>query len=177
MPPPLQIFTRRFILRPLDVNDVSERYLNWLRDKVSLQYISAAASQPDTSVLRQYVVERHGREDVIFLGIFERESRLHIGNIKYEPVNSELGYAIMGILIGEPEWRGKGVATEVLLASADWLHQYRNIKQIVLGVSRANTAAILAYQKVGFIEEFTKFIPTVSTENMTMVWHLKTSLP
>lgn len=172
--PLTEILTNRFILRPLRVDDVSDRYAGWLSDQATSQYITAKLNLAD---LRQYVLEHSGREDVLFLGIFERASGLHIGNIKYEPVNSTLGYAIMGILIGEPNWRGKGVATEVILASAEWLRQCRNIKQIVLGVHRVNTAAILAYQKVGFIEESTKFIPAVSAENMTMVWHLKASQP
>lgn len=171
---PTQILTNRFMLRPLDVCDISDRYAGWLRDQVAQQYISAAASQPDLNVLREYVAERSGREDVVFLGIFEKITGLHIGNIKYEPVNSELGYAIMGILIGEPDWRGKGVAAEVLSASAEWLRQHRNIRQIILGVSRSNIIAIRAYSKVGFIEDATEFIQAVSPENLTMVWHLDT---
>lgn len=162
------------MLRPLDMDDVSERYLGWLKDQAAQQYISAAVSQTDLTALQLYVAERSGREDVVFLGIFEKITGLHIGNIKYEPVNSELGYAIVGILIGAPDWRGRGVAAEVLLASAEWLRQHRKIRQIVLGVSRTNTAAIHAYKKVGFVEEATEFIPIVSPEGLTMVWHLDT---
>jgi len=154
------------------VGDVSDRYAGWLRDQAALQFINAAASQPDLVALRQYVSERSGREDVVFLGIYDRSTGLHLGNVKYEPIDSELGYAIMGILIGEPDWRGKGVAGEVLLASGEWLRQHRNIRQIVLGVSRTNTAAVYAYEKAGFVEESTAFIPTASPENLTMVWHL-----
>lgn len=167
-----RIITNRTILRPLDVNDVSERYLGWLRDKASLQYISAAALQPDITALRQYVLERSGREDVVFLGIFEKDTGLHIGNLKYEPVNTNLGYAIMGILIGESDWRGKGIAAEVLAASANLLFKRSDIKQIILGVSRSNTSAIRAYQKIGFIEKLSEYIPNVSAENMTMIWDI-----
>lgn len=165
-----KIFTDRFSLRPLKMDDVVERYARWLSDQATSKYISATLS---LSELRQYVQERCDRDDVLFFGIFDKITGLHIGNIKYEPVNSELRYAIMGILIGEAEWRGKGVATEVLSASADWLHRYRNIEQIVLGVSRSNVAAIRAYQKAGFVEQSTVYIPNVSAENSTMVLHLK----
>lgn len=169
---PGEILTHRFVLRPLNVDDVSDRYVGWLRDQAAQQYISAAASRPDLVALRRYVAERSGRENVVFLGIFEKLNGLHVGNIKYEPIDSELGYAIMGILIGEPHWRGKGTAAEVLAASAEWLRQHRNIRQIALGVSRANTAAIHAYKRVGFVEEPTAFIQTVSPEHLTMVWRL-----
>jgi ribosomal-protein-alanine N-acetyltransferase len=171
--PPVKIVTNRFVLRPLRWDDVSDHYVSWLSDQATSQYINAAASKPNLAHLRQYVLERSGREDVVFLGIFEKITGLHIGNIKYEPVNSKLGYAIMGILIGEPDWRSKGVAGEALLASAEWLRQHCDIRQILLGVNRTNIGAIRAYKKVGFVEETTKFIPTVSSKGMTMVWHLK----
>lgn len=175
--PPVKIITNRFVLSPLRLDDVSNRYAGWLSDQATSQYISAAASKSNLARLRQYVLEHSGREDVVFLGIFDKITQLHIGNIKYEPVNSELGYTIMGILIGEPDWRGKGVAAEVITASAEWLCQHRNIRQILLGVSRTNTSAIRAYKKVGFVEESTAFIPTVSPEGLTMVWHLGSTLP
>ena len=165
------IITNRFILRLLNICDVTQRYAGWLSDQRTSKFISATLNLPE---LRRYVLERSNRDDVLFFGIFDKITGLHIGNIKYEPINSELRFAIMGILIGEAEWRGKGVANEVLSASADWLHQYRNIEQIVLAVSRSNVAAIRAYQKAGFVEQPTVYIPNVSAENSTMVLHLKT---
>lgn len=164
-----EIITERFILRPLTVNDVGEDYVGWLSDNKTSQYITAKLNLAE---LRQYVAERSGREDILFLGIFLKESKFHIGNIKFEPIEFELGYAIMGILIGESDWRGKGVAKEVIYASACWLKKNRNIKDIILGVNRSNNSAVHAYKKIGFVETTTKFIPILSSENMTMVWHL-----
>lgn len=172
MTAPVEIATARFLLRPLTEHDVTERYLGWLRDAESRKFIIAAARTEGLLDLEQYVRDRSGRDDIFFLGIFEKTNGLHIGNIKYEPVNSVLGYAIMGILIGEPDWRGKGVAAEVLAATAKWLHQHRNIREIALGVDRTNIAAIGAYSKVGFVEESTDFIPDVLPQHMAMVWHL-----
>lgn len=165
---PTETHTKRFLLKPLSVDDVSNRYVGWLSDQETSQFITARHNLAD---LRQYVLERSGRDDVLFLGIFEIKTGLHIGNIKYEPVNFETGYAVMGILIGEAGWRGKSVATEVITASAEWLRQYRNIRQIVLGVNRANIAAVRAYKKIGFVEETSVFVPSNSPEGMTMVWH------
>lgn len=167
-----EIHTRRFVLRPLGIDDVSSRYAGWLSDEATSQFITA---KYDLADLRQYVLERSGRNDVLFLGIFEIKTGLHIGNIKYEPINSETGYAVMGILIGEVGWRGKSVAAEVIMVSAEWLRQHRNIRQVVLGVSRANIAAVHAYKKIGFVEEASVFVPSNSPEGMTMVWHLDSS--
>jgi len=97
---------------------------------------------------------------------------LHIGNIKFEPVNSEIGYTIMGIFIGDFEYRGKGGLKKVLSASTQWLKAPRNISHIWLAVEKVNTAAVRACEKVGFVIRDTKLIPKVSDNSLTMVLDL-----
>lgn len=169
----VEINTERFLLRELTIGDVSSRYLGWLSDYEAKKWISAAVATKKLSDLRQYVLERIGRDDILFLGIFEKTNGLHIGNIKYEPVNSDLGYAIMGMLIGDHAYRSKGVAAEVLSASAGWLKEHRNIRQIVLGVSKDNPAAVKAYEKVGFVAKDTPHIQKPIPGAITMVWCLE----
>ena len=154
----MKIVSKRFLLRKLTEEDVTVRYLDWLDDANAKKFITFAEKTNSLSDLRHYVRDRIGRDNILFLGIFEKSTGLHIGNIKYEPVNSELGYATMGLLIGDPAYRGKGVAAEVISASAQWLRKHRKIKHILLGVSADNAAAICAYEKAGFEISDTEFI-------------------
>lgn len=164
--------TPRFRLRSLTLDDVSPRYLAWLRDGEARRFIQGARTEHDLQTLSTYVAEKIAKKDTIFLGIFDRVSGAHIGNIKFEPVNSLEHYAVMGILIGEPAWRGKRVAEEVITACADALKRSFEIHEIVLGVSRDNIAAIRAYRRIGFREEPTQHIEVRSPESVAMVWHL-----
>ncbi len=122
--------------------------------------------------LRAYIEQRQQRDDVLFLGIFTRAGHEHIGNIKYEPVDIVHKYTVMGMLIGEREWRGQGVAEEVIRHSGMWLHQTWGIKEIVLGVASDNTAAISAYEKAGFKQEQTTRIVVDPRLTISMVLHL-----
>jgi ribosomal-protein-alanine N-acetyltransferase len=150
---PVVIETDRFFLRELTVDDVSARYLGWLGDSVAKQWISTAASMRRLSDLREYVQQRVGREDVLFFGIFSKADGLHIGNIKYEPISKSEGWAEMGVLIGDPDFRGKRVFAEVLSASAGWLKVSMQIERIRLGVEIENLPALTAYRNAGFIVE------------------------
>ncbi len=165
------IKTPRFVLRPLTVSDVSQRYLSWLSEGAALRFIIAAGDKGDLGQVRKYVAQREKRDDVLFLGIFTLNGD-HIGNIKYEPIDRELGSAVMGILVGEVSWRGKGVAGEVIQASANWLNQHRGIRSIALGVDAENLPGIVAYRKLGFVEEKTPLISDPKDDVCTMVWHL-----
>ena len=150
---PAAIETGRFILRELTVADVSERYLEWLSDPEARKWIFAAAEAQRMTDLKDYVAQRVGRTDVLFLGIFDKSRGVHIGNIKYEPVLPDQGSAVMGILVGDPSFRGKGVFAEVFGASAAWLKKERRITRIHLGVEKAHQAALKAYQNAGFVPD------------------------
>lgn len=169
---PVEILTPRFRLRELRESDVTSRYLGWLANPAAQRFIAAAQQAHELSVLAEYVRQHINRPDVLFLGIFDRLTGFHVGNIKYEPVDSANGYAIVGILIGDIDFRGKGVATEVILASGQWLKHNRAISQILLGVSVDNQSAIRAYIKVGFKEMDTPHIKGNTSNTITMGWML-----
>ena len=166
------IETDRFLLRTLAEEDVSDRYLAWLRNDEALSFITAAKRTSTLSSLREYVRTHSARPDTLFLGIFGKDNNLHVGNIKYQPVDSQKGYAVMGILIGDPAYRGLGVASEAIKESAIWLKRHRNINQIVLGVHKKNEAAIRAYKKAGFQIASTPHIPMCADNVATMVWDI-----
>jgi [ribosomal protein S5]-alanine N-acetyltransferase len=150
---PVVIETDRFFLRELTVDDVSARYLDWLSESAAKKWIATADSTRELEDLRKYVQQRVCRNDVLFLGIFSKINKLHIGNIKYEPILRDEGSAELGILIGDITYRGKLVFAEVLEASAAWLRLHRQIRRIYLGVERENISAMNAYQKAGFVTE------------------------
>lgn len=140
------ISTNRFTLRLLNDLDASERYLSWFEDKMSKQYIAYSSSSIRS--LKDYINSKNTATDCILWGIFFKGE--HIGNIKYEPIDLQSGQATMGILIGEPTWRGKGVAAEVIAATANCLKKQFSIGEIILGVDANNIPAIKSYEKLGF---------------------------
>ena len=167
-----EIISERFVLRHLSETDANENYLKWFNDKDVKNFIVSASNTHDINHLKEYIRQRQNRNDILFLGIFEKESYFHIGNIKYEPISFENNYAVMGILIGEKAFRNKGVAKEVLLISSEWLKKHYNIKKILLGVEKNNLSAIKSYKDLGFKIKDTPFMKKLHSEILTMVWDL-----
>lgn len=165
----VEIETARFLLRELTEADATLRYLNWLANPEARRFIVAAQQTQELCELAEYVRQRTNKPDVLFLGIFEKSTGLHIGNIKYEPINFEFSYAIMGILIGDTNFRGKKVAAEVIKASAIWLKENFSIKQILLGVDCENNQAIHSYKNIGFQQTESQFIKK-GINGITMSW-------
>ena len=110
----IRIETKRFLLRSLLKDDVSASYLSWINGSGSSAYIEYAGQDRTLEELRIYVLQKSGEKSALFLGIFTLDTLQHIGNIKYEPVDFHNKTAMMGILVGEESWRGRGVAQEVI---------------------------------------------------------------
>ena len=146
------IITPRFNLRTLEITDNLETYLSWMKDVISNQYILSARLDYSMEELTDYINNVNSLSSAVLLGIFEKKSNRHIGNIKYSNINSPAGSTEMGIMIGQREFRGQGVGAEVLNACNLWLKTEHLIKRVELGVNSNNKPALSLYRKLGFKE-------------------------
>jgi len=159
--PGYHIQTARFVLRTLELQDATPRYADWFRDPTVRRYIAAAKQPQSVATLRAYIAEKRRSPVAELFGIFLRENGTHIGNIKFEPINEGTSAAVVGVLIGESTWRGKGVFAEAFLGASDFLRERRGILHFWLGVERIHSNALAGYRKAGFLpgEPPTNLIP------------------
>lgn len=144
--------TRRFLIRTLLESDVSERYLSWFAEPAVARFIHAAKEKQTLTKLKAFVAEKYESDRALLLGIFELKTGKHIGNIKFEPIDFERGVAVLGVMIGDAAWRGKGIFNEVFAATSEYLQAKMKISSFWLGVEKSNLAAIKSYVKAGFRE-------------------------
>lgn len=145
----IELATDRFCIRTLVPEDVGNSYASWFTDATVHDFITWRPSRDAVAELSQYVAVHHARDDSLLLGVFE-PSTGHVANIKYEPVDFARQTAVLGILVGNPAWRSRGLFQEVFLASSAWLKDAAGIRRIELGVDQSNVAAIAAYERAGF---------------------------
>ncbi len=162
------IETDRFLLKVLTEDQVSETYLSWFNPKNDIEFIEYAKNKITLESLKVYVKEKLESENCLFFAIYEKEKNNHIGNIKFEPLNFSEGYTVLGVLIGDPEWRGKSVFTEIFSALIKELGA-EGIAKIYLGVSSKNKSAVAAYKKSGFIIDDENFLKIEPSKGFSMI--------
>lgn len=79
-----------------------------------------------------------------------------IGFVALFHINYRHQSAMMAIGIGEPEYRGKGYGNEALRLILNYAFRELNLHRLGLNVFAYNTAAIRAYERVGFLREGTR---------------------
>lgn len=143
----------KVVLRSISEDDVTQRYLNFLNDKEVSKFLDAGRKEHSIDDLKSYVKEKISKEDCVFLVVMDKESGLHIGNIKIEPIDYDNRKAEIGIMIGDKNFWGKGYGAEAMRIAVKFCFQDLDLNRVTLGVIEDNIQAIKAYKKVGFVLE------------------------
>jgi ribosomal-protein-alanine N-acetyltransferase len=144
------IKTKRLVIEQLHADFNVENYLNWLKDS-SNKFIISVNPHYEKKDIQKYIGQKNSSPDALLLGIFDKTTGKHIGNGKFEPINFTQKYAVVGVLIGEKEFRGKEIAGEFILACFQYVMVPMGIERLILGVHKSNLEAIKAYSKIGFV--------------------------
>ena len=172
----MKIETRRFKLRNLVISDATENYLDWInaskknilrsskiknltdlknfikrvKEKKDINYKHHlnTLDKKNVKLLKKSYIEK--KIKIIFLAIIDKKNNEHIGNIKYDPIDTRNNFAVMGVLIGNPNYRGKEVFKEVFLKTSEHIFIKYKINYIYLGLKKNNLNALNAYKKLGF---------------------------
>jgi len=84
--------------------------------------------------------------------IYERSSGRAIGNCGLHEVDLANRRTVVGIMIGEPDARGRGYGTEAMRLLVDYAFTALGFHSVMLMVFEYNNAGRRCYEKVGFRE-------------------------
>jgi ribosomal-protein-alanine N-acetyltransferase len=139
----------RLGLRPLRKDDIGPRYLAWLNDPEVNQYSGRRFRPTSQAAAEQYLAGIGGDAQVLAICILN--GGVHIGNIKYGPVDWCSRCAEIEILIGDkPQW-GKGYGTEAIGLLCG--HLFLTLKLHRVEAKTANPSFVRAVGKLGWKQE------------------------
>jgi RimJ/RimL family protein N-acetyltransferase len=125
----IEIDVGEFYLRTLNIDEDLTNYCYWMSNPQNNEYIVSAHTDYGLLKLQQFIEDCNSDNSTILLGIFDKYKNTHIGNIKFDRIDSKNGSATMGILIGEKKYRGRGLAGKVIKSSVNWLNCNLDIKK------------------------------------------------
>ncbi|MBN2057343.1 MAG: GNAT family N-acetyltransferase [Candidatus Saganbacteria bacterium] len=150
---PVMIENKRIYLKQLAVTDITDAYINWLNDPEVNRFLSVRGGAQDRQMVEKYVASYDGDDNRLLLGIFDKASRKHIGNITFSSINRRSGVGAIGIAIGDKSFWGKGYGSEALQAAVDLAFAVLKLRRVEAGINAENAASISLFNKAGFVEE------------------------
>lgn len=140
----------RVCLLPRRTDDEAMRmYLRWVSDEETAMLIAQNRQVVTIDVLRRHIEAQQESDDDYEFDIMETTSRHVVGtcSLHISETNAQLG-----IDIGDPESRGRGLGTETIRMLVRFAFDELRMHRIELCASADNLRAIRCYEKVGFSE-------------------------
>lgn len=173
----IEIASERLLFRRLSHQHISQDYVSWLNDPEVNRFLETRGNYT-LEMLTSYVEEHH-KNEIYFWAIHHKESDTHIGNIKIDPIDFEVGTGEYGILMGDKAYWGKGFAKEASHRIISYCFDELKLATITLGVIEDNVKAVSLYKNMGFtIDEIKKDVGIYNhkvSNALRMSLHVKNS--
>lgn len=140
-------------LRAASPDDATEEYLGWLNDEETTKGLVTGLFPSTMEELKSYLSTAVASKDAIMFAICDIKTGKHIGNIKLDQFDWIARTCELGILIGDPNYRGKGIGKEVCRLVLKYAFEKLNIRKVFLAVFANNPGAKALYEKIGFVQE------------------------
>lgn len=133
-------------------DDADGNYLRWMNDPVITRFLETKAGTHTSASLRDYLAQTLGSQN-IFLAIMQTADNRHIGNIKLGPINRRHLLGDIGIIVGEQDCWGKGVATEAIALLKDYAFKVAGLHKLTASCYADNAGSAKAFERAGFVVE------------------------
>lgn len=137
-------------LRLLKEADVTMNYVGWLNDTKVNQFLELRHFNHTYDSCIEYVSALKFQKENLLFGIFCANTDKHIGNVKLGPIDFRYKTAILGLMIGDSSFWGRGVATEAILLVIEFAKHNLGLHKIEAGCYIANIGSKKAFLKAGF---------------------------
>lgn len=139
--------SERLFYEPLGIKHLSKKYLGWMNDDIVIKHLESGGYT--YNMLKEFLL-KYEKNKILFWAIILKNSNVHIGNIKIDPIDKVSNSGEYGILIGDRNSWGEGYAYEASKKIINYCFNSLKLSQITLGVKKKNLSAIKLYEKLGF---------------------------
>ena len=147
--PPI-LLSARLALREIGIADISEHLLWWLNDPGTTQFLEIRHEAQTKERVEHYVRGRLAQPENPHFGAYDSGGHRLVGTVTVNQYNSYHKTADISFVIGHPDVRGQGYATEAVHAVCAYLFQVAGLHKLTGGLYYENHASRRVFEKNGF---------------------------
>lgn len=143
----------RVHLARLTVEDIDDRVVSWFQIEDLTRFYSGRGRRyvRDEMICEMESAEAAGT--LFTYGVFLNDDLRLIGTLRMGPLDRRHRISDMPLIIGERPADSKGLAVEAIRLGNEIAFEIHDIRKLFGGMFEANTAAIRAYSRAGWVEE------------------------
>lgn len=138
----------KYLVRTVTVEDASDRWGNWMADPEASFMLNSPPKAMSKADIESYIM-RFDQRSHMLLGIFEKASNKLLGFIRVD-IDHAHGRFLVSMLIGEPDYRNKGVTQDITLGFRDYFFETLGLKTMLATALSHNRPIIHYLLKTGW---------------------------
>jgi [ribosomal protein S5]-alanine N-acetyltransferase len=138
-------------LRQLQVEDVTQDYVDWFLDKAVLEYSDNQYRSFTLDGQKRFVKSCLADPNVSLFGVFIGEK--HVGNVQLTGLNSLHNRADLSYIVGDCASRGQGIATKAISKVIMVAKKQCGLNKLTAGAAAENVSSHRVLIKNGFLLE------------------------
>ena len=148
------ITTKNLVLRDIQVDDITQEYVNWLNDREVTKFLEIRFERQTQEKIEKYVNDMlRDVEHSKHFGVYDTRGTRLVGTVTLPEINWNHSYADISFVIGHPDARGNKYAEEAVRAVIQYMFQHCDLKKLWAGYYDGHGASKHILGKVGFREE------------------------
>lgn len=149
----INIETPRLSLRTLRAGDVSQTYVDWLNDPEVNRYLETRHKVQTLNSCIDFIRRCNADKSERLLGVFLKETKGHIGNVKLGFINEIHSRGQISLFIGEKSLWGRGLAREIVYAVTKYGFEDIGLARIEAGCYEGNLSSLRVFLSAGYTVE------------------------
>ena len=144
-----KLIGNRIYLSPRTSED-AEIFTEWLNDFETTDYIGQSGKLYTLASEKKFLEDNYSPEATFVIVTLDEDKM--IGTVSLEKIDHQNRNAVLGIFIGDKNYRNNGYGTEAIKLILDYGFNYLNLNNIKLDLMEFNERALKCYKKCGFKE-------------------------
>jgi RimJ/RimL family protein N-acetyltransferase len=129
-------------MRTATVDDASDRWGAWMADPEAVHMLNAPAKTLTKAEVAAYIKAFDQRSHML-IGIFETATDRLLGFLRVD-IDPKLGRFLVSMLIGEPDYRNKGVTNAITVPFRDYFFETLGLN-VMLATALSHNKPIIHY--------------------------------
>ena len=138
----------KIYLGPIEFEKVKDDYYNWINLEENRQGLNTGYYPKSIKNLQDFVNSSNSSNSILF-GIFDIKDSTYLGNVKIGPIDWKNRIAEFGRFLGNSDFKGKGIGTEVTKLVLKHCFESLNLNKVTSGCLSNNIASKKSNQKNG----------------------------
>ncbi len=140
----------RLSLIPFKEEHISDDYIKWLNDPEVNRFLEVRFVHQTYETVLTYLRSFYGDTEKYMWGICPNDITRLIGTATLSNINHHHRLGVIGLMIGEKEYWGKGYGTETIKLVVGYAFRSLNLHKVTAGAVADNQGSVKAFQKAGF---------------------------